>query len=158
MIKFHKITKNNLEKVLELDAGDKGKYIATNSYTISQASLNNHLDYVKAISFQVKNKRVFLGLFYFIPINKNKIYIKRFMIDKEYQNRGIGTQAFQKILKYLKKNWKVKKIELSTDNPKAKKFYGKFDFIKDNSKRAKNFYKKYKEDIMYLEIKKKIDL
>lgn len=156
MIKFYKITKHNLDDIVQLDAGDKGKYIATNSYTISEASLNNHLNYVRVISLKdkniTKNKQTYIGLFYFIPINKHKILIQRFMIDKKYQNKGMGKLAFKKLLDYLKKHWDVKKIELSTNNPKAKEMYTQFGFTKDVSKHARNFYKKYKEDIMYLNL------
>ena len=78
----------------------------------------------------------------------NEAYIGLFMIDKNYQNRNIGTFIFNELKKSLK-NQNFSKIKLAyiNDNVEAKYFWHKLGFIEDG-KTSKLFNK----DITQLEL------
>ena len=61
MIKIINVTKKNYPDIIKLDAGDNGKHVASNSYTIIEALFNNKQDTLRAI----KNHDRIIGLIYF---------------------------------------------------------------------------------------------
>ena len=152
MLSFRKITKNNIWKVIDLDAGDNEKFVSSNSNILIKAFMNNRIDNVRAIY----NNSVLIGLFYYYPTNKKEdiIWFSNFMIDKKFQNKGFGTKSFEKAMDFLKKNYKPRLIELSTDNPIAANLYKKYGFVQLNNKRALNYYKKYNENVYQLKLLK----
>ena len=148
MITFRKITKRNLWDVVKLNAGKEGnKHVALNSHTLLEAVFDNKLSGVRAIY----NNNNLIGLTYFY-LNKNTVWISRFMIDEKCQGKGYGSKSFLVLLKYLKNTYSPKKIELSTSNPIAMDLYKKCDFIEIKNKRAVEFYKKFKERILTLNL------
>ena len=72
------------------------------------------------------------------------------MIDKKYQNKGLGNKSFEELINYIKQKESEKKIEISTANPIAKNLYQKHGFKLINNAKAKRFYRKYKEDLLTL--------
>ena len=149
MISFRKITKKNVWDVVELNAGEKGHtYVALNSHTLLEAIFDNKLLYVRAI--YINNDLI--GLTYFYPY-RNTVWISRFMIDHKYQGKGYGSKSFSKLLKYIKNKYSPTKIELSTSNPIAIKLYKKYGFVNNKNKRTSKFYKKYKENLLTLQLK-----
>lgn len=59
-----------------------------------------------------------------------KVSIWRFMIDKSFQNKGIGRQALNLALSEIRLVDDIKEIEIcyNPDNPVAKDFYSSFGF------------------------------
>jgi diamine N-acetyltransferase len=86
-ITLKNITKNNFYYIIELNSGKDNEYVASNSYTIIEAFFNKKIKYVKAI--YLDNEPI--GLIWFDPINKNEMFVHRFMIDKKYQGKGYGS-------------------------------------------------------------------
>lgn len=142
------ITKSNYWEVIELDAGDNGKFVANNAKTILESLFDNRNENTLRA---VYHNKILVGLVYFYKYN-NAIYINRFMIDKKFQNQGIGKMAFKKIIDFIKNNYNSKKIELSTNNPIAIHMYTQLGFEKMANKRSDNFYKTYKETLFFLNI------
>ena len=64
--------------------------------------------------------------------NNNEAYIGLFMINRNYQNKHIGTSIFNELKQYLK-NQNYLKIRLAyiNDNVEAKHFWYKLGFVED---------------------------
>lgn len=152
MLSFRKVSKNNIWKIIKLDAADNEKFVSSNSNILIKAFMNNRIDNVKAIY----NNSVLIGLFYYYPTNKKEdiIWFSNYMIDKNFQNKGFGTKSFEKAMDFLKKKYKPRLIELSTGNPIAANLYKKYGFVQLNNKRALNYYKKYNENVYQLKLLK----
>ena len=146
--KFEPVTKENLWKVVALDAGDDEKYVKLNSHTLLEAIFNHNLGSVLVLY----RNSILIGLAYY-EIDEGSDYdvcwIERFMIDKKYQGKGYGTKVFQKLLQHLKK-MQINKFLLLTSNPVAEKMYAKFGFQRVVSKEAEKYYDEYQEYLMEL--------
>ena len=133
------ITYENQYYITKLDSGHDDVYVASNSSTIIQAFFKKTIKSVRAIYLEsgasagagVDAKPI--GLIYAeILKNKRVLSIRRFMIDKNFQGKGYGTQAFNIGLKFYVKKYKPEMIELSSKNKDAIKLYKKFGFIEDS--------------------------
>lgn len=150
-ISFRKVTKDNFEEIISLDSGKEGeKHVASNSYSIIEAFFKYTIDDVKGIYY----KKKLVGFVFYYRFN-NTIWINRFMIDINYQNKGIGKTALKKLLNKIVRDEKPDKIELVTSNPIMEMLITNknIGFKKSSSKRAKNYYKKWKEHLYVLKLK-----
>ena len=138
------ITEKTFLPIIELDAGDDGAYVENNSITIIQALFKKLLINVKGIYLESATEVIPIGLILVHPLKNNKLLsIHRFMIDKKYQGKGYGKEAFKLGLKFYIRKYKPTTIELSSKNANAIKLYKKFGF---------NEYKERKEDKAYLRV------
>jgi len=66
-----------------------------------------------------------------VPETTKRISIWIFMVDKDYQNKGIGRKALQLALNEIKQTDGLEEIEIcyNPNNPVAKGFYGSFGFV-----------------------------
>ena len=149
MITFRQINKYNYTKVIELDPG-----LENISYTspiwklmLSAHYIGNCLE-MKAIY----NNGIIIG-FFMISYDIKPIYIESLVIDKIYQNKGLGNICIQKIIRYIKNNYRADRIYISTSNPIAFHIYQKNGFLKLNNKMADNYKKKYKEFLLIYKLK-----
>ena len=150
MITFRKITKNNFEDIINLDAGKEGdKHVAKNYYSLLEAFFEHSINDIKGIYL---NKKL-VGMVFYYSFN-NTIWLHRLMIDQKYQNKGIGKQVLETLLKKIIKEENPDKIEFLTSNPLLLSKAAKYGFKKVNNSRSKNFYQKYKEHLFVLELKK----
>ena len=148
-IRLKSITKKNSLDMIKLNPGEEGKkYVADNSYTLLEAMFDNKLKYVKGIYIG----KTPIGLIYYNPLSKNKMYINRFMIDEKYQGKGFGKKAFEQSLKYYTKKYSPKVLLISSANKIALHLYKKFGFVDKQDKESKDFYKKYKEKLLVLDL------
>lgn len=149
MITFRKVTKHNFEDIINLDAGKEGdNYVAKNYYSLLEAFFEHSIDNVRSIYL---NKKL-VGMVYYYRFN-NTIWLHRLMIDEKHQNKGIGKQVLQILLKKIIKEEQPNKIEFLTSNPILLSKASEYGFKKVNNKRSKNYYKKYKEHLFVLELK-----
>ena len=127
------ITYENQYYITKLDSGHDDVYVASNSSTIIQAFFKKTIKSVRAIYLESGAEAKPIGLIYAeILKNKRVLSIRRFMIDKNFQGKGYGTQAFNIGLKFYVKKYKPEMIELSSKNKDAIKLYKKFGFIEDS--------------------------
>lgn len=89
----------------------------------------------------------------------NHVGVMGISILKKYWNRGLGTEFIKRIINYAQDTGiELIKLDVVSENIRAKKLYEKFGFIKVGT--LPNFYKiddeYYSMDIMYLEIVKKL--
>ena len=138
MITFRTITKKNYEDVANLDPGKENlKYILPTWMSMLSAHYeSNHL-VMKAIYFKSK----LIG-FFLITSKIKPMYFECLIIDKKYQNQGLGGKCVKKILEYLNSNYRVDKIYASTSNPYAYKILKKYGFTKLKNKMADKFIQK----------------
>ncbi|MCP3774449.1 GNAT family N-acetyltransferase [Paenibacillus sp. MZ04-78.2] len=66
-----------------------------------------------------------------VPKTKGKISIWRFMVDQNYQNKGIGRKALLLALDEIRQTDGLEEIEIcyNPNNPVAKDFYANFGFV-----------------------------
>ncbi len=148
-IKLKSITKKNFWDIVLLNQGEDGKkYVADNSYTLLEAMFDNKLKYVKGIYIG----KTPIGLIYYNPLSKKKMFINRYMIDEKYQGKGFGKKAFELSLKYYTKKYSPKVLQISSKNKIALDLYKKFGFVDKQDKESKDFYKKYKEKLLVLDL------
>jgi diamine N-acetyltransferase len=127
------ITYENQYYITKLASGHDDVYVASNSCTIIQAFFKKTIKNVRAIYLESGAEAKPIGLIYAeILKNKRVLSIRRFMIDKNFQGKGYGTQAFNIGLKFYVKKYKPEMIELSSKNKDAIKLYKKFGFIEDS--------------------------
>jgi len=122
------ITEKIAYSIIELDAGDDSKYVASNAITMVQALFKKDLKNVRAIYLGKGAESKPIGLILVHP-GKKKLEIGRFMIDKNYQGKGYGKAAFNIGLKFFVKKYKPAMVELDTRNTIAANLYKKIGFV-----------------------------
>ncbi|PMR73983.1 GNAT family N-acetyltransferase [Billgrantia endophytica] len=129
-LELKEVTLVNFEEVIALEVTeDQRGYVAGNLYSIAESKF--HSTY-RPCAIYCDNKAVgFLMYESLERHNKPKEYsIFRFMIDKEYQGKGLGRKAMDLILAEIREKGGVEKISICyvKSNPVASGFYGSFGF------------------------------
>jgi diamine N-acetyltransferase len=149
MITFRNITKSNYDSVALLEPGEENlKYVPPNWMSMLSAHYINNCLEMKAIY----NNKILIG-FFMLTSEIKPVYLDCFMIDKKYQNKGLGNKCIQKIIRYIKSNYRINKFYLSTSNPIAFHLYEKNGFLKLNNKMADKYMKKYNEYLLIYNLK-----
>ena len=130
-ISLRKITLENLDDVVDLRLLDhQSKYLASNSYSIAEASLNTSLR-THAI---YGDERVIGFVLYCTPDDGDDepgtYEIWRLMIDAGFQGRGYGRQALELVLREICADETARNIHIcyKPDNEAAKRFYSSLGF------------------------------
>ncbi|MFD2178287.1 GNAT family N-acetyltransferase [Veronia pacifica] len=125
-ITLKKIDNSNYETVCELDVTEKQEeYVACNMWSLVEAQYNH--GYSCRAIYQ---DSTIVGFFMWVLETPSKISIWRFMIDKKYQNKGIGRTALSLAINEIKETTELEEIEIcyKSTNPIAKEFYSSFGF------------------------------
>jgi diamine N-acetyltransferase len=130
-ISLHSITKENYEKVCELDVTKEQEgYVACNMWSLVESHYNKGY-HTRAIYMDEEP----VGFFMWVNESKGntkliKISIWRFMVDKKHQHKSIGRKALNLALTEIKKVPYLKEIEIcyNPNNIVAKGFYSSFGF------------------------------
>ncbi|MEM1294082.1 MAG: GNAT family N-acetyltransferase [Verrucomicrobiota bacterium] len=125
MIEFREVTLKNLSELVALEVSEAQKgLVADNLYTVAQVSLvpesycrGVYLDQMPVAFFAVETE-------------KDHRYIWRFMVAKEHQGKGIGSQMMAKLLAELFSDPSVEFVDLSVQRKPggAEPFYRKCGF------------------------------
>ena len=152
-IHLEKINWDNYSKVLKLRVTkEQEDYVASNRASLIHAfiDLSNG---IPVYAFAIKNGKTVVGFIQILFDNdwtgyeredwinsdtyksyegKPYYYIWRFMIDKKYQKRGYGKEAFKQILDYIKTfpsgNAEYVLLSYEQSNEVGKKLYASFGF------------------------------
>jgi len=143
MIELRKITWDNFHECINLQITDEQEerdYVPSNTYSLAQAyalGANEEFPLQQTLS-GIYNDEIMIGftwVYYTTSCeydNEPCYVINRFMIDKQYQNKGLGKQAMTKILSYIKTHphGEAKAVYLSYDrrNIVAIKLYQSLGF------------------------------
>ncbi|OFC70670.1 GNAT family N-acetyltransferase [Alteromonas confluentis] len=125
-ISLEEINKKNYESVCDLDVTEAQEdYVACNMWSLVE-SFYNEGHTCKAICLDDKP----VGFFMWVKESVSKVSIWRFMVDKNYQNQGIGRKALTLAIEAIKQTPGIKEVEIcyNTTNPVAKDFYSSFGF------------------------------
>jgi diamine N-acetyltransferase len=130
-ISLRQVTRENFDEVVDLRLHDhQYNYLASNSYSIAEASLNPALQ-THAI---YGDERVIGFALYCRPEEGDEspgtYGIWRLMIDAEFQGRGYGRQALELVLREICSHDSAKRIHIcyKPDNDAAKRFYSNLGF------------------------------
>lgn len=122
-ISLEEINKKNYETVCDLDVTEAQEgYVACNMWSLVE-SFYNEGHTCKAIYFDGTP----VGFFMWVKESVSKVSIWRFMVDKNYQNQGIGRVALTLALESIKETPDIREIEICY-NPVARDFYSSFGF------------------------------
>lgn len=128
VIELRAINKDNIEKVLNLNVHKHQKsFVSSTAHSLAQAYVYRDTAYPFAIyANDTLIGFIMLGFYE----EKNQYTIWKFLIDKEYQNKGYGKQALNKGIDYLKETFNAKEVYVgvSAGNNIAKKLYSSVGF------------------------------
>lgn len=140
MIELRKITCDNLNECIKLEPYEnQTSFVASNVLSLAEAYVALTNNECVPMPYAIYNDETMIGfvmLSYNKPdeiIKENYYYVWRFMIDKNYQKKGYGTNAMKKALDLIKifPHGKVSSVYLSyePENVVAKKLYETFGFV-----------------------------
>lgn len=151
MIELKKIDRSNYEECINLKLeANQLKHVANNILSLVQSVYEENF-----YPLGIYNEKKMVGfILYDFDTEVKGWSMSRFMIDKNYQNQGLGTKALQKFLEFFKENYKDEKLytSASLDNLQAIKLYEKFGFIKKDIFEYEINGEKFKEIRMILDI------
>ena len=125
-ISLEEIDKSNYEAVCDLDVTkEQEEYVACNMWSLVEAQYNSGHT-CKAVYYSGQP----VGFLMWVLETPLKVSIWRFMIDQQYQKKGIGREALKIALVEVAANPTIKEIEIcyNPKNPVAKDFYSSFGF------------------------------
>jgi diamine N-acetyltransferase len=142
MIELREITWDNFNECISLQITDEQEekdYVPSNLYSLAQACISLLSGENPLTIFAIYDNKIMIGFAWIYYDNSWYEYddepcyvINRFMIDKNYQNKGFGKQAMAEILSYIKKypHGEAKAVYLSYDrrNTAAIKMYQSVGF------------------------------
>ncbi|MEX8495670.1 GNAT family N-acetyltransferase [Sphaerotilus sp.] len=130
-ITLRAVTRDNFEAVTDLELlPHQEDYLASNSYSIAQASFHPHLR-----TRAVYAAETLVGfMMYAVPVEggeAGEYGIWRFMVDAKHQGTGIGRQALAQLIDEIRAHGDVRRITISylPDNAAAQRFYASFGFV-----------------------------
>lgn len=125
-ISLEEINKNNYEAVCDLEVTEAQEdFVACNMWSLVESFYN---DDHTCRAIYLGDEPV--GFLMWVKESVSKVSIWRFMVDKKYQNQGIGRSALTLAIRLIKQTPGVKEIEIcyNPKNPVAKNFYSSFGF------------------------------
>ncbi len=126
-VSLNPVTKENYEEICNLQVEKQQEdYVADNIWSLVESMFNPTYQ-----TRAIYNNSTPVGFFMWVPQKPDKVSIWRFMVDKKYQNKGIGRKALQLAIDEIKQTEGLKEIGIyyNPKNPLAKKFYSSFGFI-----------------------------
>lgn len=130
MITLKDVNEKNYQEIFDLKVTkEQQSHVASNLYSIAQTKIYEHCQSVSIY----KGKKAIGYMMYGRDLDEEEQnpWIVRFMIDKKYQHKGYGREAFHLLLARMDKEFPHEDIYLSTspDNTYVIKFYESEGFI-----------------------------
>ena len=145
MIELKKVTKDNLDDILNLQLSEhQKKFVSSTAYSLAQA----YVYYETAFPFAIYADDILVGFIMFgFYETRDQYTLWKFLIDKRFQNMGYGRAALEQGLAYIKETFAPKEIYtgVSLGNEAAKRLYISLGFrqtglIEDNMEELKYIY------------------
>ena len=128
-IEFRNVSKSDWKECISLSVLEEQKgFIASNAVSLAQSKFDTEM-----VPVCIYNNDQMVGFaMYAQDPETDHIWIIRFMIDKNYQNKGLGKAALKKLIGLLQNTFECTEIYLSyePDNTIADKLYGTIGFVK----------------------------
>ncbi len=127
MIIFKEVNKENFWDCIELSVTqEQVDFVTSNAISIAQSKVQT-----ECIPLAVYDNEIMIGfIMYCIDEDDSEYWIYRMMIDKNYQSKGYGKKALEKLLKIIKQDKTHNKIFLGVhkESTYAVKLYKSFGF------------------------------
>ncbi|WP_010297987.1 GNAT family N-acetyltransferase [Clostridium senegalense] len=126
-VKIKDVTQKNWREVEKLRVGENQReFIEPNSYSLAQSCFEPEW---KSVALYCDNLLVGYAM-YGMEKTIGNVWIDRFMIDKDFQGKGYGSQCIKALINHVKNIYNCNEIRLSThlNNKFAQKFYEKIGF------------------------------
>jgi diamine N-acetyltransferase len=128
VIAFKEISLKNLDEVIGLEVGpDQTNLVADNLYSIAQAGLDP-VGWCRAAYLDERP----IGFFFVKEEDQGRrVYICRFMVERQQQGRGLGRRIMMQLLDLLFSSPTVEIVDLAVSRePRgAERFYKKCGFV-----------------------------
>lgn len=147
MIKLEKLTWDNWKACLNLEVTkEQDHFVASNVYTLAHSFIALSNDDLPPITLAITQggKVIGLTMIFYITSEKNDYGdepaydICRFMIDKSYQGKGYGREAFKQVLDLIRTHPQGPSnhvyLSYEPENSVAKKMYETFGFLETGDK------------------------
>jgi ribosomal protein S18 acetylase RimI-like enzyme len=147
-ITVRQMTIDDYEQVREVDISTQKQYLGRKFDELSSEELEEHLVSRRSeFSFNVgtgccfvaedNNRIIGFILSYEIPSFIGTLYIRYIGIDPDYQNKGVGSLLYEKLVEKAKDK-KIKRIWalIDVDNPRSIKLHEKIGFKMRDKKEA----------------------
>lgn len=128
-IEIRDVTKDNWKECISLSVLEEQKsFVASNVFSLAQSKFDTEM---VPVCIYENNKMIGFAMYAKEP-ETGRIWIVRFMIDKQYQNKGLGKLALKELISLLQNKFHCMEIYLSyePDNIIAEKLYSNAGFIK----------------------------
>ncbi len=129
-IRLEKVSIDNFENVLSLQISEEQKdFVSSPAYALAQA----YVYYKTAYPFAIYNDDVIIGFIMFGFYESRKQYtLWKFLIDKQYQNKGYGKEALLQGIQYAKEQFRCTELYtgVAIENQVAEHLYEKIGFKK----------------------------
>ncbi len=129
-IRLEKVSIDNFEDILSLQISEEQKdFVSSPVYALAQA----YVYYKTAYPFAVYKDDVIIGFIMFgFYEGRNQYTLWKFLIDKQYQNKGYGKEALLQGIQYIKEQFGCTKLYtgVAVENQVAEHLYEKIGFKK----------------------------
>lgn len=136
MPEIRPVVKANWRALIKLDVNEAQKnFVAPNLYSIAESQFGfdfeGHWDY---FAFGVYDGEMPVGfLMYGLNLTHptRQAFITRLMVDKNFQDKGFGKFAMQKMLEIFRAEERITEVGISyePENEVARKLYASFGFV-----------------------------
>ncbi|MHA2290488.1 MAG: GNAT family N-acetyltransferase [Promethearchaeota archaeon] len=128
-VSIRPITVKNWKEAIKLEVSESQKsFVASNIHSIAESSF-----YETSYNYGIFQNDSMVGfiLLFLPPEEENNGHIVRFMIDKKYQRKGLGSEAISCIIRLIHEEFRRKEITLTVipTNHAARAFYEKNNFV-----------------------------
>jgi len=125
-VTLREITKENYEEICDLEvAEDQKRHLSSNMESLVESMFHDHMVH-RAIYWNDKPVGFIMGARH----TDTQVGIFRFMIDSDYQKKGIGRSALELAIAEIRQIEGIKSIQICyhPDNEVAKRLYVKIGF------------------------------
>lgn len=133
MYYFKGVNEHNFEDVIALKIKkEQAGFLNSNLYSLAEANI-----YPKYICKAIYYNSDLIGFLVYNFIKEDSIFLKRYMIDENFQSLGHGKNALIAIMSYLKSLYDISELELMhyPDNKLAAQLYESLEFYKTGETR-----------------------
>ena len=131
MIRLNRVNEDNFNQVIDLKKGtDVADFVDEPIYSLAEAFLYKD----SSECFVICKDDSVIG-FISIYFGEENCQIINFLVDKDFQGRGYGSEAARLCIDYFVNNFSPKRISLPVhvDNVRAQKFWEKLGFEKSET-------------------------
>lgn len=149
MIELRKITWDSFDDCLRLKLHpEQENFVASNVYSLAQSYVALLNDKIPPMSYAIYHEDTLIGftMMYYETAEENEYGdepcygMNRFMIDKQYQGKGYGRMAMEKVLEHIRSfpHGPATAMYLSydDDNVVARRLYASYGFVETGERNS----------------------